>query len=184
MQQNLRFQGQYLDRESGLHYNTFRFYDPDIGRFISPDPIGLAGGSNFYQYAPNPISWIDPFGLCAAKTATAAETVAARVITETGELRLSASVADKYAATRPYVSPLTVQETIAGGVRVPDPQGVAGRFMYTVDALYAAGPGKVVAGINGSEAAVIVKSSIGKFEVLVNELTYTIEHALFKSGKP
>nr|WP_230945737.1 RHS repeat-associated core domain-containing protein [Burkholderia cepacia] len=42
--QNLRFQGQYLDRETGLHYNTFRFYDPDIGRFINPDPIGLMGG--------------------------------------------------------------------------------------------------------------------------------------------
>ncbi|MBN3723569.1 type IV secretion protein Rhs [Burkholderia sp. Ac-20379] len=61
--QNLRFQGQYLDRETGLHYNTFRFYDPDIGRFIHPDPIGLAGGANLYQYAPNPISWIDPWGL-------------------------------------------------------------------------------------------------------------------------
>ncbi len=43
-EQNLRFQGQYLDRDTGLHYNTFRFYDPDIGRFISPDPIGLEGG--------------------------------------------------------------------------------------------------------------------------------------------
>lgn len=61
--QNLRFQGQYLDRESGLHYNTFRYYDPDIGRFISPDPIGIAGGTNLYQYAPNPMGWIDPFGL-------------------------------------------------------------------------------------------------------------------------
>jgi RHS repeat-associated protein len=61
--QNLRFQGQYLDRESGLHYNTFRYYDPDIGRFISPDPIGLAGGINLYQYAPNPVGWSDPFGL-------------------------------------------------------------------------------------------------------------------------
>ena len=43
-QQNLRFQGQYLDRETGLHYNTFRYYDADIGRFICPDPIGLLGG--------------------------------------------------------------------------------------------------------------------------------------------
>jgi RHS repeat-associated protein len=33
---NLRFQGQYLDRETGLHYNTFRYYDPDIGRFTTP----------------------------------------------------------------------------------------------------------------------------------------------------
>lgn len=62
-EQNLRFQGQYLDRETGLHYNTFRFYDPDIGRFTQPDPIGLLGGVNLYQYAPNPITWIDPHGL-------------------------------------------------------------------------------------------------------------------------
>ncbi len=61
--QNLRFQGQYLDRETGLHYNTFRFYDPDIGRFISLDPIGLMGGDNLYNYAANPVSWIDPLGL-------------------------------------------------------------------------------------------------------------------------
>jgi len=61
--QNLRFQGQYLDRDTGLHYNTFRFYDPDIGRFVSQDPIGLKGGNNLYQYAPNPCSWIDPLGL-------------------------------------------------------------------------------------------------------------------------
>ncbi|UOD30119.1 PAAR/RHS domain-containing protein [Massilia violaceinigra] len=60
--QNLRFQGQYLDRETGLHYNTFRFYDPDTGRFVSPDPIGLSGGINLQRYSPNPISWIDPLG--------------------------------------------------------------------------------------------------------------------------
>ena len=62
-EQNLRFQGQYLDRETGLHYNTLRFYDPDIGRFTTPDPIGLAGGLNFYAYAPNPLTWLDPLGL-------------------------------------------------------------------------------------------------------------------------
>ncbi|MDA8455419.1 RHS domain-containing protein, partial [Acidovorax sp. GBBC 3334] len=63
LEQNLRLQGQYLDRETGLHYNTFRYYDPDMGRFISPDPIGLAGGKNLNLYAPNPNSWIDPLGL-------------------------------------------------------------------------------------------------------------------------
>ena len=66
-QQNLRFQGQYLDRETGLHYNTFRYYDADIGRFISPDPIGLEGGINLGSYSPNPIGWIDPWGWCAKK---------------------------------------------------------------------------------------------------------------------
>ena len=60
--QNLRFQGQYADRETGLHYNTFRFYDPDIGAFISPDPIGLLGGNNLHHYAANPIRWADPLG--------------------------------------------------------------------------------------------------------------------------
>ena len=66
-QQNLRFQGQYLDRETGLHYNTFRYYDPDMGRFICPDPIGLQGGINLGSYSPNPLSWIDPWGWCAKK---------------------------------------------------------------------------------------------------------------------
>jgi RHS repeat-associated protein len=60
--QNLRMQGQYCDRETGLHYNTFRYYDSDIGRFTTEDPIGLLGGVNLYQYAPNPLSWIDPWG--------------------------------------------------------------------------------------------------------------------------
>ncbi|MCC4607768.1 RHS domain-containing protein [Xanthomonas campestris pv. zinniae] len=38
--QNLRMQGQYLDRETGLHYNTFRYYEPEVGMFTTPDPIG------------------------------------------------------------------------------------------------------------------------------------------------
>ena len=63
VEENLRFQGQYLDRETGLHYNLFRYYDPACGRFTQPDPIGLAGGLNQYQYAPNPLSYIDPLGL-------------------------------------------------------------------------------------------------------------------------
>ena len=62
IQQNLRYQGQYLDREIGLQYNTFRYYDPDTGRFTQPDPIGLAGGLNLYQYVPNLLGWIDPLG--------------------------------------------------------------------------------------------------------------------------
>jgi RHS repeat-associated protein len=59
----IRFQGQYWDAETGLHYNRFRYYDPATARYISPDPIGLVGGLNFFTYAPNPLSWIDPLGL-------------------------------------------------------------------------------------------------------------------------
>ena len=65
--QNLRMQGQYLDRETGLHYNLFRYYDPDCGRFTQQDPIGLNGGLNLYSYAPNPIIWTDPLGLTPCK---------------------------------------------------------------------------------------------------------------------
>ncbi|MBO1895161.1 RHS domain-containing protein [Shewanella sp. BF02_Schw] len=60
----IRFQGQYFDDESGLHYNRFRYYSPQQARFIHQDPIGLIGGINHYQYAPNPVNWVDPFGLC------------------------------------------------------------------------------------------------------------------------
>ncbi|EAX5264488.1 RHS repeat protein, partial [Salmonella enterica] len=61
--QPLRLPGQYFDDETGLHYNLFRYYAPECGRFVSQDPIGLKGGINLYQYAPNPLSWIDPLGL-------------------------------------------------------------------------------------------------------------------------
>ncbi|SAK96404.1 RHS repeat-associated core domain-containing protein [Caballeronia ptereochthonis] len=63
MHQPLRFQGQYFDAETGLHYNQYRYYDPDAGRFVTPDPIGLLGGMNLYAYPPNPGRWIDPMGL-------------------------------------------------------------------------------------------------------------------------
>ena len=59
----LRFQGQYFDSETGLHYNRHRYYNPSSGRFLTPDPIKLAGGLNSYQYVPNPTGWIDPLGL-------------------------------------------------------------------------------------------------------------------------
>ncbi|MEJ2620957.1 MAG: RHS repeat-associated core domain-containing protein, partial [Candidatus Thiodiazotropha sp.] len=57
------FQGQWYDKESGLAYNRFRYYNPDTGSYISQDPIGLEGGINVYSYVHNPIRLIDPYGL-------------------------------------------------------------------------------------------------------------------------
>ena len=65
----IRFQGQYHDHETGLHYNRYRYYDPRVGRFISKDPISYAGGLNLYAYAPNPTGWVDPLGLVRIKNA-------------------------------------------------------------------------------------------------------------------
>ena len=63
VENNIRFQGQYYDLETGLHYNRFRHYDPAAGCFINQDPIGLAGGEILAGYAANPIHFVDPLGL-------------------------------------------------------------------------------------------------------------------------
>jgi RHS repeat-associated protein len=68
---NLRFAGQYYDYESVLHYNIHRSYDPDIGRYMQSDPIGLGGGFNTYNYVnKNPLDAVDPLGLEAYSATT------------------------------------------------------------------------------------------------------------------
>ena len=61
--QPFRLQNQYADRETGLHYNFFRYYEPNVGRFINQDPIKLQGGTNLYNYGSSSTRWIDSLGL-------------------------------------------------------------------------------------------------------------------------
>ena len=58
-----RFPGQYEDRETGLYQNRHRYYQAEVGAYLSRDPIGFAGGVDLYGYVPDPFVWIDPLGL-------------------------------------------------------------------------------------------------------------------------
>ncbi|MDI3291662.1 RHS repeat-associated core domain-containing protein, partial [Polyangium sp. 15x6] len=66
-----RFAGQYADEETGLSYNRFRYYDPTLGQYISPDPIGLEGGLGQYAYVKEPWAFVDPLGLSCKKPKSA-----------------------------------------------------------------------------------------------------------------
>jgi RHS repeat-associated protein len=59
----LRFPGQYHDPETGLHYNLHRYYNPETGAYLTPDPLGLGPAPNDHAYVPNPLTWTDPLGL-------------------------------------------------------------------------------------------------------------------------
>jgi RHS repeat-associated protein len=62
-----RWPGQYHDEETGLHYNRFRYYDPSLGQYLSPDPLSVEGGLALYAYVPDPLTWADPLGLSGCK---------------------------------------------------------------------------------------------------------------------
>lgn len=59
----LRFPGQYADAETGLHYNYFRYYDPETACYLSQDPLGLKPAPNPSAYVRHPGTWSDPLGL-------------------------------------------------------------------------------------------------------------------------
>ena len=62
------FQGQYYDHETGLAYNRFRYYDPELGRYISEDPIRFASGTlALHSYVEDSNSWVDVLGLSSYK---------------------------------------------------------------------------------------------------------------------
>ncbi len=58
-----RLQNQYVDHETGLHYNLMRYYEPEAGWFVNHNPIKYLGGTNFYTYAFSIVNWVDFLGL-------------------------------------------------------------------------------------------------------------------------
>ena len=63
----LRYPGHYLDKETGLHYNRFRYFSHELGRYLQSDPWGQAGGINVYSYPVNPLTGVDIDGLGKAR---------------------------------------------------------------------------------------------------------------------
>lgn len=64
VQQPLRFAGAYLDGETGLYFMRARYYDPQLARFISEDPVGVGGSDNLFAFVANdPVNGNDPLGL-------------------------------------------------------------------------------------------------------------------------
>ncbi|WP_351016768.1 RHS repeat-associated core domain-containing protein [Shewanella sp. AC91-MNA-CIBAN-0169] len=110
----IRFQGQYFDDESGLHYNRFRYYSPGQARFIHQDPIGLVGGINHYQYAPNPVNWVDPFGLM-CKEGEASLNKALNCAVDTGSISKQLQLDLLEAAQIGFLTPKEIKQGLASG---------------------------------------------------------------------
>lgn len=145
----LRFPGQYHDPETGLHYNYFRTYDPETGRYLSPDPLGLEPADNPATYVTNPHSWVDPLGLtpmdCETNGAENENTghnppdpadLASRINPD--DLKMSGTVANHFdditkkgTPARPYMhSSHVVREIMEGSAPKLDPRGAAGAVRW------------------------------------------------------
>jgi RHS repeat-associated protein len=70
-----RWPGQSEDTDTGLYYNRFRFYDPQLGAYLGSDPIGIAGGLVSHGYVPDPLGWVDPFGLADCRSGDDGNTI-------------------------------------------------------------------------------------------------------------
>jgi RHS repeat-associated protein len=121
---NIRFQGQYYDPETGLHYNRNRYYHPVIGRFIHQYPIGLLGGNNNYEYAPNPTTLVDPLGLGCGEGPVKIHHYPSNQYTLNGYYSVDATASGKSKYTQPVIlDPDARQTKIANTVISPSTLG-------------------------------------------------------------
>uniref|UniRef100_UPI002AB5F5AE RHS repeat-associated core domain-containing protein n=1 Tax=Burkholderia cepacia TaxID=292 RepID=UPI002AB5F5AE len=146
----IRFQGQYHDHETGLHYNRYRYYDPNSGRFISKDPIGLQGGINVYQYAPNPIEWVDPLGLAGNRANRRAGGILQDIDTKGGGHAYSRHGAGTTLAQQEHRAVTGISPDCPCPKR-PRPSDST-RFLSNVDQLDAIQRGRALMNANGTDA--------------------------------
>ncbi|HEY0015357.1 MAG TPA: RHS repeat-associated core domain-containing protein [Longimicrobium sp.] len=140
----LRSPGQYYDEETGLHYNRFRYYAPELGRYISHDPLSFLAGLNTYAYCSNdPINFADPLGLINWKTVAS---VAAAV-----------AVGIAVVALAPVAAPLAIiaAGVAAGAVGAGLNEALNQETLCIPCILRAAGKGALVGGIAALPFAIL-----------------------------
>ncbi|BBA35498.1 Rhs protein [Methylocaldum marinum] len=149
----LRFQNPWEDPESGLYYNYRRYYDPDTGQYLSPDPIGLRGGLRPHGYVHNPVGWVDPWGLAGCPEGVSGTS---RPVSGWGGKRID--VASDFIANRKNIgrSPkapdfYSVANQSGGRVWVSTKPISQPDFAPLVDAKNAKGSVKVLSGTHGDE---------------------------------
>jgi len=114
-QMNLRLPGQVYDAVTGLHQNYMRDYDPELGRYTTPDPTGLAGGINPYMYVGNnPLTNSDPLGLYQIDVHYYITYFLAIKAGLAKEDALQIALAAQYVDDNPYTSPMP----LGGGNKV------------------------------------------------------------------
>ena len=120
---NLRFPGQYSDKETGLFYNNYRDYDPRTGRYVESDPIGLNGGLNTYGYAEgNPLSYVDPTGLFGGATLgffqRGVTTQDATAIGSMGNMAMGVGVTSATVGTAALAGAIVGVDEVLGGLTI------------------------------------------------------------------
>ena len=167
-----RYQGQYEDEETGLFYNRFRYYSPELGQYISQDPIGLAGGNpTLYGYVHNPNWWIDPLGLNACDGDNNQNNDHG-INAENLELGPNAAHSD-----RPYQQSTLLIEELLNFPGV-DPQGSNGHWFEAPGSLLTGGTGWQTITPNQPPKG----ASSGTWELLINPEGTTIWHFLFRGN--
>ncbi|WP_049696376.1 RHS repeat-associated core domain-containing protein [Pseudomonas fulva] len=149
----IRFQGQYFDVETGLHYNRYRYYGPEAGRFTAKDPIGFIGGLNTYSYGANPLSWVDPLGLAGNKANRRAGAILQNIDSKGGGHANSRHGAGTTLSQQEHRA-ITGIPPDCPCIKNPKPTDST-RFLSNIDQLDAIQRGNAQMNTNGSNSAIL-----------------------------